>query len=273
MQKIAGTLLVEVLELHGRKYNDLIQRNFPISIEVLKSFIKQYSYHGSPRVTHDILARVREISALLPKYLSDVECLSINNTRKKLIRRKELDVNNLIRRKKAKKGFQTIDNNNFTNCDPPTRDFGFLKKYVPSHSCFSDVLIVCLSRNSTFVSFVNKLKQVKPSAGYLHSITNSGAHLNWAANYETSSTSHKIHYEREESFTNSHGVLIQYYEIPRKPLWFVFLFYGSPRRRKLKGGTTAHSTPCPTTTIKEEVFSHMEEDTSKLLTANAHSEN
>ncbi|KAI3883636.1 hypothetical protein MKX03_016318 [Papaver bracteatum] len=272
-RKLQEHLPVEGLELHERKDDDLIRRNFPASVKVWRSFVKKSIYHGSPRVTHDILARVREISALLPKDLSDVECLGINNTRRKLIRRKEPDVNNLIRRKKAKKGFQTVDDNNFTNRSPPTRYFGFLKKYVPSHSCFSDVLIVCLSKNSTLVGFVNKLKQVKPSAGYLHSITNSGARLNWTANYEASSTVHKIHYEREEAFTNSHGVLIQYYEIPRKPHWFVFLLYGSPRRRNLKGDTTAHSTPFPATTITTKIFSLKEEDTSMLLTANAHSGN
>ncbi|KAI3846639.1 hypothetical protein MKX03_012041, partial [Papaver bracteatum] len=265
-RKLQEHLLVKGLEL--TKY--LIRRNFPASIEVLRSFVKKY--HGSPRVTHDILARVREISALLPKDLSDVECLGINNTRKKLIRRKEPDVNNLIRRKKAKKGFQTENDNNFTNRAPPTRDFVFLKKYVPYHSCFSDVLIVCLSKNSTFVSSVNKLKQVKPLAGYLHLITNAEEILNLDANYEASSIVHKIHYEREESFTNSHGVLIQYHEIPRKPPWFVAmcLMCGSLERRTIKRDATAKSTPCSAIAITTKELS---EGFQMMLAAGAHLRN
>ncbi|KAI3953637.1 hypothetical protein MKW98_017461, partial [Papaver atlanticum] len=108
----------------------MIRGNFPAGIEVLRSFIKQSSYHSSPCVVHDILSRVHEISTSVPKDSGDdVECLGIDNTRRKLVGRKEPEDNNLIRRKKAKKGFQTADDNNFTNRAPPTRDFGFMKKY------------------------------------------------------------------------------------------------------------------------------------------------
>ncbi|KAI3843804.1 hypothetical protein MKX03_018001 [Papaver bracteatum] len=261
-------LLVEGLELPGRKDNDLIRRNFPISIEVLKSFIKQSSYHGSPRVTHDIFARVHEISALPPKYLSDVECLDINNTRRKFIIRKEPDVNNLIRRKKAKKGFQTAYDKNFTNHAPPTRDFGVLKKHFPDYFYFSGVLTICVSKNSIFFGSMNKLIQEKLlSAGYLHSITdsNSSSRLNssnWISNYEASFKMSDIHNKCEDAFSNPHGV----YEIPGKPPWLVFLLCKTLRRED----ATVHCTPYQATTIIAKVLSKKGKDLPMLLVADVH---
>ncbi|KAI3885713.1 hypothetical protein MKX03_027903, partial [Papaver bracteatum] len=153
--------------------------------------IRQSGNHGSPSVIHDISKSVHEISNSLPKDPgNNVECLGIDNTRRKIIRKKDPDDNNLIRRKKVKKGFQVTDDNTFTDRAPPSKDFGVLEEYGFSYSSFWDVLTVYLSKDSIFFSSMNKLRQVKPSVGYLHSIANSGAglnSLNWTAIYEASS--------------------------------------------------------------------------------------
>ncbi|KAI3838082.1 hypothetical protein MKW98_009033 [Papaver atlanticum] len=246
-----------------------MQWNSTVTEGVLESSVKQFTSHVSPGVIHETLARGHGISTELPKDSGDnVECLGIDNTRRKIIRRKEPNDNNLIRRKKAKKGFQVADDNTFTDRAPPS--FGVLEEYGSSYSCYWDVLTVYLSKDSKFVGSVNKLIQVKPlSAGYLHSIadSNSGSRLNFL--------NWMVNYKHEEASPSLHCVPSQEYEIPRKPPWFVamLLLCESLRRRKLKGDTTAHSTPCPATTITTEVFSQKEEDTRKLLTANAHSGN
>ncbi|KAI3887798.1 hypothetical protein MKX03_018645 [Papaver bracteatum] len=184
---------------------------------------------------------------------------------KKTLRKELENDNNLIKRKNAKKGFQTEDDNNFTDRTPLTRDFGVLKEYGSSYSYFWDVLTVYFSKDLKFVGSMNKI---------IHSITVSSSgwclnSSNWINNYHASYKVCVIHNVHEEVFLRSHCVPSQEYEIPRKPPWFVaiFLLCGSLRRRKRKGDTTTHSIPCPATTIMEKVLSQKGEGLQMLLTA------
>ncbi|KAI3964648.1 hypothetical protein MKX01_020465 [Papaver californicum] len=199
--------------------NDLTQRNFTVSKGVLKSLIRKSSYHSSPWVIHDT-----SISTSFPKESGDnVECLGIDNTRRKIIGRKEPENNNnVIRRKKAKKGFQIADDNNFIGRAPPIRDFGVLEKYVPSNSYFSDDITIFMSKDSIFLGSFNKLI----STGYLHLIIDSKSDSclnssNWTSKYEVSSKASKIPNICKKSSPSPYGIPIQDYKIPRKPPWSI----------------------------------------------------
>ncbi|RZC50719.1 hypothetical protein C5167_019154 [Papaver somniferum] len=263
-------MLTDISEVN---LNDLMQWNYTVTEGVLESSVKQFTSHVSPGIIHETLVRGHGIYISLPKASSDnIECIGIDNTRRKLIRRKEPDDKNLIRRKKAKKGFQIAEDNNFTGHAPLTRDFGVLEKYVYSYLCLSKILTICVRKGSIFFGSMNKLIQEKPLAdGYWHSVTDlkSSSCLNssnWTNGYEASSKTPEISKICQEVYLSIQGVLSQYFDIPRKPPWLVFLLCKTLRRED----AIVHCTPYPATTIMAKLLSKKGEDLQMLLVEDVH---